>query len=509
VRLAGLLVWLAALVFGLVAEAAAFQWDQPERWLPDLIVGLTFIGCGLLAWSRHRGPAVMLAATGIAWFLANFADGLLYLHRGPLFHLVVAYAGWRARSRLDLGMVAAGYAAALVTPVWQSDPATVALAAALVAVAARGYAGAAGAARRERLTALVAAVAIAAALLAGTVLATLAALHVYEAVLVAVAVGLLARLRDPGPALVADLVVELGETRSGTLRDRLARALGDRTLAVGYWSPEAGGYLDDAGDELAIPGPESGRAATPVEREGAPFAVLVHDEAVLRDPGLVAAVASATRLSASNVALRAEVRGQAQELVASRRRLLAAADEERRRLEARLREGPQRRLDDLARKLPSQGGERVERARVQLTRTLDDLRELGRGLHPRELEAGLPGALAALAERAPVPVELEVAVDRLPAEVEAAVYFLCAEALANVAKYASATGARIEVAARDGRVAVVVADDGVGGADRSRGTGLQGLADRVEAVGGVLVVTSPPGSGTRLAADIPLGGEAR
>ncbi len=157
----------------------------------------------------------------------------------------------------------------------------------------------------------------------------------------------------------------------------------------------------------------------------------------------------------------------------------------------------------------SEGNERLERARLQLTRTLADLQELAHGLHPRELvQAGLPGALASLAERAPVPVDLQVRVGRLTAELEATIYYVCAEALANVAKYASATSARIEVTADDGRARVVVADDGVGGADRARGTGLQGLADRVEAVGGVLEITSPPGSGTRLAAEIPLGGEA-
>ncbi len=139
------------------------------------------------------------------------------------------------------------------------------------------------------------------------------ALLAYEAVLVAVAVGLYARLRDPAASAVADLVVELGETRSGTLRDRLARALGDPTLEVGYWSADAGAYLDDVGRE-ARPSRSRGPVAPPRASSvrALPFAVLVHDAAVLRDPALVEAVASATRLSASNVALRAEVRAQAE-----------------------------------------------------------------------------------------------------------------------------------------------------------------------------------------------------
>jgi hypothetical protein len=509
VRWAGPLVCVAAVGLGLAAEAAAFRWDEPGRWLPDLIVGLTFVVCGVLAFRAARAAATLLAATGVAWFLGTFSAGLLYLHRGTLVHLIVAYPGWRPRSRLELAAIAAGYVAAIVEPVWQSEAATITGAAVLVAVVARGYATAP--VRRDRRTALQAAVALGAVLAAGAVaLATVPdrdavapVLHVYEATLVAIAVGICVRLRQPSE--VTDLVVELGESRSGTLRDRLARALGDPTLTVGYWSAEDGAYLGATGERLAVP---ADRAATHVERDGAPFAVLVHDAAVLRDPQLVAAVASATRLSASNIALRAEVRAQAEELGASRRRLLAAADEERRRLELRLREGPQRRLQALTATLD--GDERLAPARRQLARTLDDLQELGRGLHPRELsEDGLRAALVALAERAPVPVAVDVRVGRLPAAVEATVYYVCAEALANVAKYAQAAAARLEVSTDDRRVGLVVADDGVGGADPARGTGLQGLADRVAALGGSLTVVSPAGGGTRLTAEVPLGGEAR
>jgi signal transduction histidine kinase len=503
VRRLGLVIWPAAIALGVAAEAAAFRWDQPGRWLPDLAVGLTFIGCGVVAWDRSRGTAALLGATGVAWFAGNFAADLLYLHRGPLVHLILAYPGWRLVSRLDRAAAGTAYLAAIVTPVWQSEAATVALAAALMAVTARGH---------PRI-AIVAAGTVGAVLVAAAlVLGQDAAVHAYEAALIAVAVVLTARLPHSPAALVADLVVELGERRSGTARDRLARALGDPTLVLGYWSVDEGTYLDDAGVALTLP-PPSGRATTAVERDGAPFAVLVHDDAVLADPAIVAAVASATRLSASNVALRDEVRAQADALKASRRRLLVAADDERSRLEARLRGGPQERLARLSDALaaaPSGGNERVDRARTQLSRTLEDLHELGRGLHPRELtEAGLERALASLAERAPVPVAVEVRVGTLPAEVQAAVYYVCAEALANVAKYAQAASAQLAVTAGDGRVTVIVADDGVGGADPARGSGLQGLADRVAALGGALTVTSPPGTGTRLAAHIPAGGEAR
>jgi signal transduction histidine kinase len=501
----------------------AFSWDEPRWWLPDLVVGLVFLGCGILAWQQRgaRACAALLAATGVAWFLGSFTSSALYLHRGPLVHLLLTYPGSRPRSRLDLVAVAAGYVSAVSTPVWRSDTATIVLAVALVAVAARGVVVETGRTRQWRRAALLATTVLGAALVGGAA-ARLAvpagdavepALLAYEAALVGIAIGLLVRVLGPAAATLADLVVELGETRSASLRDALAGALGDPTLQVGYWSAELRAYLDDAGREVVLPEHGADRSATLVEREASPFAVLVHDAAVLADPALVDAVGSATRLAESNVALQAEVRGQVAELRASRRRLLVAADEERRRLESRLRAGPERRLTSLADSLtgvaPRPGtaaGGHVDRARSQLSRTVDELHELARGLHPRELvESGLRGALASLAEQVPAPVVVDVRAERLPPEVEATVYFVCAEALANVAKYASAARVELEVTAQDGRLTLVVADDGVGGADLSLGTGLQGLADRVEALGGALRVESPVGRGTRVAAEIPLG----
>jgi signal transduction histidine kinase len=254
-----------------------------------------------------------------------------------------------------------------------------------------------------------------------------------------------------------------------------------------------------------------------IASEGRPIAALVHDPAVLDDAGLREAVSSAARLAAANARLQAEVRNQVAELRASRRRILEAGDEERRRLEHRLREGAEDRLERLAEQLRrarlSAGSdaarERIERTEAQLERTLEELRRLAHGLHPRVLaEAGLPGALASLAEQASVQVEVVAPTLKLPAEVEAVAYFLCSEALANIAKHASASRVSISVTTGDGRVRIEVKDDGFGGADPAHGTGLRGLVDRVEALGGTLHLESPAGAGTRLAAEIPLGGEA-
>jgi len=495
----------AALTLGLAAEAAAYSWSDVGHWLPDLAVGLTFIGCGAFLFEAgpDRGGALLFGATGVAWFLGNFSSQLTYLHRGLLANLLVAYPRWRPRARIELAAVGAIYVASLIEPLWRHEATNFVYAGLLVALTLR--------ARRE---ALAAAVLLAAVITAGAAARLIVsngdaidpALLAYEAALAIVAVGLTWRARRP-ISLVADLVVELGESRSGTLRDRLAVALGDPTLAIGWWSADAGAYLDDSGAELPVT-----RSAIPVERDGLPFALVVHDAAALDDPALVEAVASATRLSTSNVALRASVRSQADELIASRRRLLLAGDSERRRLEARLREGPERRLHEADAALASldPAGEHLERARVQLERTLTDLAELGRGLHPRELvEEGLEGALRSLAERAGLPVELRVSITPVSDELAATAYFVCAEALANVSKYAGASRAVIDVESRNGRLRIAVEDDGRGGADPARGSGLRGLGDRVEALGGTLRVESPPGRGTRLAAELPLEGEPR
>ena len=535
-----LLLWPAGAAVGIAAEWILFGWADPRHWVPDLVTGWTLIACGLVAWSRRpesRSGALM-AATGFSWFLGNFAGSgidsvdwlgahALYVYRGPLVHLLVTYPSGRLSSRLDRVAVAVGYAAAVLTPVWRSELATIVLAVLLVVVCARTYLRTVGPARRARRLALWAATGLG-LVLAGGAAARLAvppgeasepSLLALEAALCALAGGLLAGLLSSSweRAAVTDLVVELGESRSGTLRDELARALGDPTLEVGYWLPNEGAFVDSEGRPFALPDPASARSVTMIASEGRPIAALVHDPAVLDDAGLREAVSSAARLAAANARLQAEVRNQVAELRASRRRILEAGDEERRRLEHRLREGAEDRLERLAEQLRrarlSAGSdaarERIERTEAQLERTLEELRRLGHGLHPRVLaEAGLPGALASLAEQASVQVEVVAPTLKLPAEVEAVAYFLCSEALANIAKHASASRVSISVTTGDGRVRIEVKDDGFGGADPAHGTGLRGLVDRVEALGGTLHLESPAGAGTRLAAEIPLGGEA-
>lgn len=515
---AGVVLWPAVVVIALASEWAAFGWDDFSSWIPDLVVGLVFIGCGLQAMTRDRGTAVLLAAVGFSWFLANFWIDAVFLHRGLLVHLLVTYPGWRARSRLDVVAATVGYVAAVFVPVWRSEPTAIVLGCALMVVVARTFVVSAGRLRRARRTALVATAVFGAVVVAGAILrSTLAdsdavnAAHLlYQAALCGVALILTAGLPAGKASSVVDLVVELGETRSGTLRDALAMTLGDPTLEVGYWDRRAS-YLDAQGRVVVVPSGGAARSATFVERGSQPFAVLVHDAAILGEPALVESVAAATRLSTLNAELQTEVRGQLAELTASRRRLVSAADEERRRLDDRLREGAEHRLRELdgllRRAMPTGQAERarVGRAQALLGQTIEDLRELAEGLHPRELDRGLASALESLAGRSPVPVELVVRGEETAFDVTTAIFYVCGEALTNIIKHAGATTATIRVTATDARVEVEVTDDGAGGADACRGSGLRGLIDRVEALDGSLRIDSPPGGGTRLTVEIPNG----
>ena len=533
-----LLLWPTGVGLGLFAEWIAFGWDDPRHWVPDLVTGWTLIACGLVAWSRRTesrsGP--IMTAVGFSWFCGNFAGSdvgsiawvgahAVYLYRGPLVHLLVTYPSGRLSSRIERLAVAVGYAAAIVTPVWRSEAATIVLAALLVGVCARGYLRSLGPARRARLFALQVAAGLA-LVLAGGAAARLAfpageadepSLLALEVALCILAGVLLAGLLSPafGRSEITDLVVELGESQSGTLRDELAHALGDPTLMVGYWLPSAGMYVDSEGRPLTLPEPSEG-SVTIIEGEGGPVAALVHDTAVLNDAGLREAVSAAARLAAANARLQAETRAQLAELRVSRRRILVAGDAERQRLESRLREGAQHRLEQLAEQLrrarESARGEvaadRIDRTEAQLELALEDLDRLAHGLHPSALgDLGLAGALVSLVERAPIHVDLVAPAARLPDEIEAVAYFVCSEAFANIAKHARADRVSVSVRIGDGRVWVEVEDNGLGGADLAKGTGLRGLTDRVEALGGTLHVESRASVGTRLAAEIPLDGE--
>jgi signal transduction histidine kinase len=515
----------AVLILGLGSEWLSYRSGALDLALADLVVGWVLVGCGLVAWDRRRqshfGPLMLL--TGVTWFLGSLDTALLYLHRGPLVHALLTYPSGRLSGPSKRGVVAAAYADAMIEPLGHSAAATLALSALVAAAAVHGYLAEVGPRRRALAGGTASAVALGLVLGLGALgrlsgeNVDAATLWAYEAVLVVVAAGLVADLSRGrwSQGAVTGLVVDLGDLREGvSLRDTLARGLGDRSLAIGYWLGDDRGYVDEAGQPVSVPGSGSGseRAVTRIENDGQPVAVLVHDRAVLDDPGLVDAVAAAARMAVETVRLDAEVRAHVGELEASRRRIVEAGVAQRRRLGRELHEGAEARLAAVSGHVAAVA-EDVGAARArgvladvedQLAAARVELGELARGIHPEALTTGgLAAVLPELACRGPVAVEVHVNARRWPAAVELAVYFVCAEALANVAKYARASRARIDVEDGDGPLRVTVIDDGVGGADPGRGSGLRGLADRVEALGGGLSVESPPGDGTRLLAVIP------
>jgi signal transduction histidine kinase len=332
--------------------------------------------------------------------------------------------------------------------------------------------------------------------------------------------GLL-RTRLAGSA-VGRLVVELEETAPGPgeLEGVLRKALGDPSLRVAYWTSEPNGFFDSAGRAIELPGTDEEQAATTIERDGKPVAALIHDRSL--DPGLTEAVVAAAALALeTEVSLRAlrtsEDRNSAllDEIRRSRSRLVEAGDAERRRLERNLHDGAQQRLVTLSLTLrlaqskvgsdPRAVSELLSSASIELALALEELRELARGIHPAVLtDRGLGPALESLADLAPLPVELASLPDRrLPAVVETAAFYVVSESLANVAKYAQASTARVSVVRANGLAVVEVADDGVGGARARNGSGLRGLVDRVESLDGRLEIHSEPGQGTRIRAEIP------
>jgi signal transduction histidine kinase len=531
------IVAAAGCAFAVIAELVADAGLGTSA--ADLATGLTIFACGL--WGTLARPAELrwplLAFAGIAWFAGNFANAgstvvssvgaaLLYLHRGPLVHAAVT-GSWSRHRRIVAAAVIAGYAAALST----GTPNGVLT---LIAAGLVGTLATSTLARRRShplrhdllLTGAQLTLAAALALAAVTALASVGSataqgsLYGYEAGLSVSALLFAAALasRSRSQAMLADLVVvELGPARRPhTMRGALARALGDSSLEVGYWMADAGRYVDADGLTVTLPDAGDERAAMLIERDGEPMVALVHDPAVLEDPSLLEAVREATALILANSRLESEVATQLGELRASRGRIVQARDEQRRRLARLLQSGAERRLGEV--------GAAVARARTQaspdlreldlfdlLTSELDAARDelgaLARGIHPRALtESGLGKALAALVERAPVPIELITPAERLPASIEAAAYFVCAEAVTNVAKYANASRVRCEVSRSGERVRVAVADDGVGGADPGSGSGLRGLADRIDALGGTFTITSPAGRGTVIRAELPLEG---
>jgi signal transduction histidine kinase len=314
---------------------------------------------------------------------------------------------------------------------------------------------------------------------------------------------------------VASAMTRVGSgSPADTLRDALRDALGDPALRVLIWDTGAGAYRDDHGTLTPASPTVPGMAVATVDAaNGTPLALLVHDPALGEDPGLVAAGVALARLVVDNARLGEEVNRQLAEVRASRARIIAAGDEERRRIERDLHDGVQQRLVALGLGLRRAAGrngsdaaasEALTRGADEALAVVEDVRELARGIHPAVLsEAGLGSALRALADRSPVPVELDLRLTGAgsPTAVSTA-YYVASEALANVAKHAQARTVWLHASDGDA-LEVRIEDDGRGGADPG-GAGVRGLEDRVAALNGRFGIGPRPDGGTIVSASIPL-----
>ena len=514
--------------------------DAPVQGLQVVfgLVGGSFAACGLVAWRRRpdsRSGALM-TATGFAFFiypLLSQIDAPLAATVGQLFVdlwsvlfvmlLLTLLTGGRLVSRLDRLLVFAFVLPLLILQfIWMLfDPAIednvllafpdpgiadaidtlqrsilIASCAGTVAVLGARWWAASGPRRRALLPTLAGSfvLVIYVVLLVNDVVSgtrSQTVLWIASCSLVTVPMAFLAgllrsRLTRGG---LADLFRRLGTLRGDELQAALGRALGDPGLVIAY---------------DGVPGAHDGRSVRPVERDGRRLASLVYDSSLDDDPELVEAVSAAAAIALENERLLAESQARLAELQASRQRIVAAGDAERRRLERDLHDGAQQRLVALAMQLrliqadirrdPAAAEALVTTASGQLAESLQELRELARGIHPAVLQYGLPSALESLAARSPVPTVATCdRADALPEQVALAVYFVACEALTNVAKYAEATTASIRLTRTPGGLVVEIADDGRGGAEPSAGSGLRGLADRVETLGGQTARDEPGG----------------
>lgn len=329
-------------------------------------------------------------------------------------------------------------------------------------------------------------------------------------------VGLL-RSRITGAEAVNQFVLALGEG-SPDERDverSLAEALGDPSLRMAYWLTDRQCYADIEGRVVEPPQPGSAIRMSPIEYDGERIGAVFHTDSIEGDDRRINVAGSAAALALRNQRLAVELRASVEELRASRARIVESADAARRTIERNLHDGAQQHLVSLALTLrmarekfstdPEASRELLDRAAADLEEATSELRELARGIHPAILtDRGLKPALGALAGRSPVPVELSLDSEvRLPAPVESAAYFVVAEALTNVARYANASRAGVHVQLEGEKALVEVSDDGRGGADINAGSGLRGLQDRVAALGGRLSVASTPGAGTTIRAELP------
>jgi signal transduction histidine kinase len=556
---AGLAAALSAYAFALTSDHLDQRLAQGSihGWIT-----LSYVLCGLIVWRRQPtsrfGP--LMIAAGFAKALSNltWSDDPVVQSIGMVFdllplvvfiHLFLAFPTGRLRSRADRALVTTAYAIAvggqvvvMLLGTFGEDNAFAVVdapaagniihAVMLVSIATLSLTGMAvllvrrrrwGRARRRSAELLLDAFLLGLLMIALLLLWGFPPLPYFAVVqrstlvvLGLAPIAFLIALLDSHLARsgVGDLVIRL-RAAPADLRDALAQALRDPSLTLLYWLPQYRTWADEKGRPAELPTDER-RAATVIDRDGEPVAALVHDPSLRDEPALLDAVSAAAAIALDNGRLKADLHARIEEVRGSRARVIEAEHRERQRLERDLHDGAQQRLIalslDLGRLEGRLGADPDARAALvqakrEVATSLDELRTVARGLHPAVLSGhGLAVAVESLAARSTVPVTLHIGLEqRLPETVEVAAYYVVSESLANIGKHAEATSARVDLTYADDTLVVEVVDDGVGGADADRGTGLRGLADRVEATGGRLQVWTPRGAGTRVRAELPCG----
>jgi signal transduction histidine kinase len=527
-------------------------------------ISVPYVLVGLTAWWRRPesrlGPLMTAAGLAMGVSTLQFATSDPLFTAGAVFdlvpaafflHLCLAFPDGRLRSRVEQVVVGGAYAAAVglqlakmtlgefgqanLLAAWTRPDASAALQQVqLVSLSATLAFGACvlairrqheGRSRRRSLGLLVASFVLGLVLCAA--LFVVGAFDVFGSAfqplqrVTLAAIGLapfafligLVEARLAGSA-VGRLVIDMrADLAPADLRTALAEALRDPTLTLAYWLPDFRRFVDVDGRPVDVPDC-NGRSTTTIDRGGAPFAALLHDHSLDDERDLLAGVTAAAAIALDNARLHAELNARVEELRGSRARVIDAAQRERQRLERDLHDGAQQRLIALSLELSlleRQLGDdpdarsRLDLARREIALSLEELRDVAHGIHPAVLSGhGLEVALESVVARAPFPVHLLVELGgRLEEPLEVAAYYVVSESLANTAKHARATSATVAVGRGPDHVVVEVVDDGIGGADTERGTGLRGLADRVEALGGRLRVWTPIGGGTRVRAELP------
>jgi signal transduction histidine kinase len=561
------LIGLAGVVVVVGFSAAAATSERlPHPLIGVLVVtwiSVPYLVSGLIAWWRQPvsrlGPLMLAAGFVTPLSLLPFAREELWISVGELFevlpaamylHVFLAYPTGRLRSRLERVVVVSCYLATTLLSVAKvvlglypsnlftvTDQPTVALWVERVQFATLCALLLSGAVLlhrrrrhpgrpRRRIAALLVDT-------FGLVLVSLAALSlggirpwpgigVVQAI-TSLAMGLapvvfLIGLLDLrlARADIGGLLVELDQDPTVDLQAPLARALHDPSLELAYWLAEPGTWADQNGRPLALPAGDQRRSVRLIHRDHEPVAALFFDPTLDDQEELLNAVSAAAGIALDNGRLRAELRARVQELHSSRARALEAGRRERQRLERNLHDGAQQRLVGISIELGSlenqittdpQLRRRLTRTREEVSASLAQLRDIAHGIYPAVLTGhGLSVALESLAASAAVPVTLRVGVTgRFPEPVEVAAYYIVSEALTNVAKHAHATTATVCVDRHGDVLVVEVSDDGIGGATVRGSSGLRGLRDRAEVLGGSVLVANPAGGGSTIRAEIPCG----